>query len=293
MPRAKVLIHQYQILPNLAPRELEGASLLGAHVEGPYLAPGKKGCHNAELFCLPDSTSLEEAYGKRNLEKVIKLVTLAPELANNQSHIEQLSRSQVRISLGHSAASYRQGIEAVQGGAVAITHVFNAMEPLHHREPGLAGMISSNEVSPFYSLIADGVHVHPAVATMAYRANPGKCMLITDSVELAGLQDGDYPGHAQVSQMQRKEGSKVTIAGTETLIGSCVSLDKCVKNLVSWSDCSLAEAVRCVTENIADMMGLEDRGKLLEGRRADFVVLNDEGTVLETWVGGKRAWKRE
>ena len=265
---------------------------MGAHVEGPYLAPQRKGCHNADFFCLPDSTSLEEVYGKENLEKAIKLVTLAPELPDSQTCIEKLSSSQVRVSLGHSAASYEQGVRAVRGGATAITHIFNAMAPLHHREPGLGGMISSNEVGPYYSLIADGIHVHPAVATLAYRANPAKCMLITDSVELAGLPDGDYPGHAQISQTQRKEGNKVSIAGTDTLIGSCVSLDECVKNLMSWSKCSVAEAVRCATENIADMMGLEDRGKLLEGRRADFVVLNDEGTVLETWVGGKRTWTR-
>lgn len=232
-------------------------------------------------------------YGTENMERSIKLVTVAPEMPDCEALIEQLVKGSIKVSLGHSAATYEQGVRAVQRGAVGITHVFNAMEPLHHRNAGLAGLMGSREVQPYYSLIADGVHLHPAVTTVAYRANPERCVLITDSIELAGLPDGDYPGHAQVPQTQTKKGARVTIKDTDTLIGSCSTLDECVRNLMSWSGCSVAEAVRCVTENVADMMGLEDRGRLEQGRRADFVVMNDEGVILETWVGGKKMWQRE
>jgi N-acetylglucosamine-6-phosphate deacetylase len=130
---------------------------------------------------------------------------------------------------------------------------------------------------------------------MLFRANPAKCILITDSIELAGLPDGTYPGHAQVSSQQTKKGTRVVIEGTETLIGSCISLRECAANLLKWSGCSVAEAVKCVTENIADFMGETEKGKLEEGRCADLVVLDDsEGLeVVSTWIRGRRAWPQD
>ncbi|MCJ1372415.1 hypothetical protein MMC20_003639 [Loxospora ochrophaea] len=166
------------------------------------------------------------------------------------------------------------------------------MNPLNHRVPGLAGLIVSPE-APFFSLIPDGIHLHPATLTMAYRANPHKCILITDSIEMAGMPDGIYPGHAQIPHTQNKKGNKVTINGTDTLIGSCISIDECVRNLWKWSGCTLPEAIRCVTENIADLMDLTDRGILEPGRRADFVILNEKGHVMETWLHGEMAYKRQ
>jgi len=146
--------------------------------------------------------------------------------------------------------------------------------------------------SPYFSIIPDGNHLHPSVATLLFRANPAKCILITDSIELAGLDDGVYSGHAQIPHPQRKTGSKVTIDGTDTLVGGCASLQECMRNMMQWSGCNVAEAVRCVTENVADLMGFDDRGRLEAGRRADFVVLNDEGEVLQTWVAGKKVWEK-
>lgn len=249
------------------------------------------------------ATSIRDVYGPATSS--IKLVTLAPELPGANESIANLAASMnTRVSLGHSAASYDAGISALKAGATCLTHVFNAMEPLHHRNPGLAGLIALPSTHkekdgegrsiepPYFSLIPDGIHLHPATLTLAFRANPRKCVLITDSIELAGLPDGLYPGNAQIAHQQRKIGNRVTIEGTDTLIGSCCSIDECVRNLVEWSGCGLAEAVRCVTENVAEVMGLEDRGKIEEGRRADFVVLGDEGEVEETWVGGKRVWRR-
>ena len=111
---------------------------------------------------------------------------------------------------------------------------------------------------------------------------------MTDSIELSGLPDGVYPGHAQIPFEQLKQGNKVTISGTQTLIGTCIGLDECVRNLMAWAEIGVEEAVRCVTENVADAMGLVDRGKLEVGRRGDFVVLSEDGKVLETWILGER-----
>ena len=193
------------------------------------------------------------------------------------------------ISLGHSSATYSEGLAALDVGATALTHTFNAMPPLHHREPGLAGLMTTGRC--YYSVIADGIHLHPATLSLAFRNDPAKCILITDSIEMTGMPDGVYPGHGQIVQRQRKEGNMITIEGTETLIGSCCMLDECVRNLVSMTGCGLAEAVRCVTENVAEMMGEGKRGRLEPGRRADFAILDTRGFVKETWVGGRRVWR--
>jgi N-acetylglucosamine-6-phosphate deacetylase len=286
-----------QILPSLKPRDIEDcASLLGAHAEGPYLHASKKGAHNSSLF-KDAAVRPRDVYGPcGESSEVLKLVTLAPETPSSAALIRDLTSKGVKVSLGHSSASYDQGLEAIKAGATALTHTLNAMAPLHHRDPGLAGLISmpsdTDVSSPYYTIIPDGNHLHPSVATMLFRAKPDKCIFITDSIELAGLDDGVYPGHAQIAHQQRKTGSKVTIDGTETLVGGCASLQACVQNVMKWSGCNVAQAVRCVTENVADLMGDKTRGKLEAGRRADFVILNEEGEVLQTWVAGRKVWER-
>ena len=236
---------------------------------------------------IPVSKSPIDVYGGKQISAAVKLVTLAPELEGSTEIIEMLGKRGIRVSLGHSASDYDTGLTALRAGAGALTHVFNAMNPLHHRQPSLPGLMTSPE-SPFYSIIPDGIHLHPATVALAFRANPQKTMLITDSIELAGLPDGIYPGHAQIPQKQQKIGNKVTIANTDILIGSCIGIDECVRNLAAFSRCSLAESIRCATENIANFMGLTDRGILETGRRADIVVLDKAGRVQQTWVGGKR-----
>lgn len=279
------------ILPSLSPRSFpQAASLLGAHCEGPYLHPSKMGAHNETFFRKPTLTSPESLYGSTNLETTIKLITLAPELPGSVALIGHLRETypHLAISLGHSSATYDEGLAALAVGASALTHVFNAMAPLHHREPGLPGLMASGRC--YYSIIPDGIHLHAAALTIALRTDAAKCILITDSIELAGLPDGVHPGHGQIPHPQRKIGNHVTIEGTDTLVGSCCTLDECVRNMVSLTGCNLAEAVRCVTENVAQMMGESKRGVLEPGRRADFVVLTSEGYVKETWIGGERVW---
>ena len=216
----------------------------------------------------------------------VKMVTLAPELEGAINMVEDLVGRNIIVSLGHSAATYEQGVEALQAGGTMLTHVFNAMNPLHHRMPSLPGLLAS-KYAPFFSLIADGIHLHPATVTMAFRSNPEKCILISDSIELAGMPDGAYPGHAQIPHQQQKHGNKVTIFGTDTLIGSCCGLDECVRNLVQFSGCTWPEAIRCATQNIAELMNIKDRGRIEAGRRADLVVLDSKGTLKQTWVNGR------
>ncbi len=126
---------------------------------------------------------------------------------------------------------------------------------------------------------------------MAFRTNRERCVLISDAVEMAGLPDGVYPGHAKIPHRRRKRRNKVTLEGTETLIGSCISVDDCVRNLHEWSGCPLAEAVRCASENTAALMEDNERGVIEEGRKADFVVLDDSGKVIQTWIRGEMVYE--
>jgi len=287
-------VHYGQIVPALTPRTFStGADLLGAHLEGPFLSPAKKGAHNADYLQDPTQISPVHLYGHDNLTSAVRMITLAPELPGSTTLIGQLQEEypHIVISLGHSVAKYEEGLAALQLGARALTHVFNTMAPFEHRSPGLAGLMSTGRC--YYSIIPDGIHLHPSVVTMCLRTDPRKCVFITDSIELAGLPDGVHPGHWQIPLQQVKQGNRVTIQGTNTLIGSCCTLDECVRNAVAFTGCNLAEAVQCATENIADMMGEHKRGKLETGRRADFVVMDVDGMVLETWMEGRKVWQQE
>ena len=208
-------------MPILKPKTfVSGADLLGTHVEGPYINASKKGAHNAAYLVGPTQVSPSDLYGEDSLKNAVKLITLAPELPGAIALIGQLQEEypHIVISLGHSSATYEEGTAALQLGARALTHIFNAMNPLHHRLPGLAGLMGTGKC--YYSIIPDGIHLAPSIVTLCMRADARKCVFITDSIELAGLPDGVHPGHGQIPQQQLKQGNKVTILGTDTLIGS-------------------------------------------------------------------------
>jgi N-acetylglucosamine-6-phosphate deacetylase len=130
-----------QVLPHLRPQDFEdGASVLGSHVEGPFIAPSKKGAHDASNMHIPSEKSLGDVYGEENLRDSIKVLTLAPELPGAAKHIKRLAKEyNIRVSMGHSAATHEEGVAGVKAGANLLTHTFNAMNPLHHREPSLPG----------------------------------------------------------------------------------------------------------------------------------------------------------
>ena len=202
--------------------------------------------------------------------------------------------------MGHSTATYEQGLTGMSAGASGLTHTLNAMTSWASRAPGLAGLVSlprTGEVAPpWYTIIADGEHLHPNTVSLLHRSNPKRSIVITDSIELASLEDGTHPGHSQIPFEQVKSGTRATIAGTDTLIGGCIPLQKSVRNLMDWSGCDIAEAVGTVTENVAAFMNIDGqggRGILKEGRRADLTVLSEEGEVLQTWIAGHKVWDKE
>lgn len=294
---------------------------MGCHVEGPYLHPAKKGAHNDKYFKTPILHPYRDVYGHDNLQDVIKYITIAPELEGAIDMIQDIRKSypHITISIGHSTASYDVGVQAIETGARSLTHVFNAMNPLHHREPGLAGTLGTPSIdavngqspaastdppdprrptSPYCSMIPDLVHLHPAILRMCYQSDPTRCILITDSIELAGLPDGVYPPNGQITYAQRKMGNRATNVAdadkgeVETLIGSCITLPEGVRNMRAATGVPFAEAARCASTNIADLMADESRGRLVAGKRADFVVFDQRGFVKQTWIAGQLVFRR-
>ena len=263
----------------------EGARVLGAHLEGPFLAPERKGAHDPANLRSVDLGFLRELLRS---EKV-KLMTLAPELPKSLEGIELLLEEGAVASAGHTEATYEKVMRAADAGLRLGTHLYNAMRSLAHREPGTVGALLTHDRIRT-GIIADGVHVHEAAIRLAHRAKGSESLiLVTDAMEAAGMPQGDYElGGRKV----RLEDGAVRLPDG-TLAGSALTMDEAVRNTVRFLGVSLAQAVRMAAETPAAALNLDGKGKIAVGCDADLVLLNEEGTVLETIVSGERVYERE
>ena len=263
----------------------EGARVLGAHLEGPFLAPERKGAHDPANLRSVDLSLLRELLSSGK----VKLMTLAPELPKSLEGIELLLEEGAVASAGHTEATYEEVMRAADAGLRLGTHLYNAMRPLAHREPGTVGALLTHDRIRT-GIIADGVHVHEAAIRLAYRAKGSEgLILVTDAMEAAGMPQGDYElGGRKV----RLEDSAVRLPDG-TLAGSTLTMDEAVRNTVRFLGVSLAQAVRMAAETPAAALNLDGKGKIAVGCDADLVLLDEEGTVLETIVSGERVYERE
>ena len=237
--------------------------MAGAHLEGPFLG-GRPGAHPVGLLRPIDHDWLAA------LPPVVRLVTLAPELAGAQRAIAALVGRGVVVSLGHGAPTVEQVLAAVDAGAAMVTHLFNGMPPFHHRDPGLAGVALTDD-RLVVGLIADLVHVHPTALRLALRAKGGDGVaLVTDAVARAAREAG---------ALRLADG---------TLAGSALTMVGAVRNVVSAAGVDLATAVTAASTTPARLLGLTERGRLCVGARADVVALTDDLEVEAVWVGGER-----
>lgn len=389
------------------------AHLLGWHAEGPFLQMSKRGAHSPALI-IPASDgfeTFESIYSPENLAEAedwlmsgdgdhdtvgVRMITAAPEVEGVMEAINEASKRGICFCIGHSMATTDIAAAAVRNGARCITHLFNAMPQLHHRDPSIIGLLgaspylspsssstflpfpsaiisalkasippstkepSNNHISeafdeirtppqtpmllaeqayeksrlptdksivspgpaaiaamplesrrssesepknsvttipfdrPFYGIIVDGIHSHPNSVRLAHSAHPDGCILITDAMKVLDphLKDGVHDWRD--GRRFYKEGDKLYVEGTTTLAGSVVTLDKCVRNFVRYTGCSIGQAIKCATYNPARCLNIESKkGTLRAGADADLVVLDHQGNVLSTWVKGKIVWAKK
>lgn len=255
--------------------------VLGSHLEGPFLAPERRGAHDARFLREPEPEAVEELLGAAR--GTLRTATIAPELPNALEAIGVLIEAGVVVGVGHTAADYAQASRAFEVGARLLTHAFNAMPGIHHRAPGpVMAAIENPEVT--LELVLDGLHVHPSVAALLFREAPGRVALVTDAMAAAGASDGDY----------RLGGLNVTVhdglavlSGTDTIAGSTLTQDAALRNAVTLAGVDPVAAVAALTRTPAHVLGEDHRlGRLHTGYVADAVLLDHDWRVRDVVADG-------
>lgn len=254
---------------------------LGLHLEGPFLAPERRGAHDARLIA-PPSRDLVGAEGW-SAEGGVALVTLAPELPGALDVVRDLTDRGVVVAAGHTSATAAQATAAIDAGIRYVTHLFNAMAPLHHRAPGIAGVALTDD-RVHVGLIADGLHVAPPMVALAARLLGPRLSLVTDAVAALGAPPGPVRLGGLTAAACEADGGVRLDDGT--LAGSTLSLDRAVRNVMAFAGVPLADAVRAVAAAPATVLGLPDRGVITPGAVGDLVLLTPEGHVVATVVAG-------
>lgn len=265
-----------------------GAEPLGLHFEGPFLSPERPGAHAVAHLRSPSP----EAITDWSADTGIALVTLAPELPGALDVIRALVERDVTVSLGHSLATVDQATAAVDAGARWITHLFNAMAPLHHRDPGLAGLALTDDRVEV-GVIADGLHLHPLTVDLVHRSVGDRLTLVTDAVAALGAP----PGRLRLGDVEAVADGESVRLPDGTLAGSVLSMNQAVSNLMTYTGCELADAVEAASATPARVLGprwAAGRGAVVEGGPADLVLLRPgpEGLdVVTTIIGGQVAYE--
>jgi len=252
---------------------------LGIHLEGPFISHARRGVHPPENL-LPATMPLFEKFWQAARGR-IRMMTIAPELADAPEVIAEAARRGVCVSLGHSDADFAAAERGIAAGARHATHTFNAMRPLDHRSPGILGaVLTDRRVSA--DIIADGVHLDPAIVKLFADAKGlEQTVLITDATSATGMPEGRY--RLGSFEVDVRDG-KCMVDGK--LAGSVLTMDRAVRNLARFAEWDLPQAVAAASQNPARVARIANKGVLAVGADADFVVLNSEGEVLRTFVGG-------
>ncbi|HEX7055660.1 MAG TPA: N-acetylglucosamine-6-phosphate deacetylase [Bacilli bacterium] len=267
-----------------------GAEPAGIHLEGPFLNAERCGAQDPKYI---RGGTIAELDGYMRLAKGnVRLITIAPEQEGNMEVVRYAAKAGITVSIGHSDANLATVREAIAAGATHVTHLFNGMRGIHHREPGTAGAaLMFDELA--VELICDGIHVHKDLVSYVYRVKPAdKIVLITDCVQAAGQPDGEYrladlPVILKDGQVRLKNAD----GSAGNLAGSSLTLDKALQNARSYTNKSLAEVLPSLTINPARQIGLDRRkGSIEQGKDADLVILDDGLHVLATYVKGKKVF---
>ncbi len=272
-------------LKDVREAESRGARILGAHLESPYISMNKRGAQPPEAI---RPVSIEEI--NEMIKEGVRMITIAPEVEGALEAIKILKEAGVVVSLGHSEASWEEAIKGVNAGISKATHLFNAMPPLHHRQPGCVGVALTDE-RVACEVIADFVHLHPLTVKLIVKSKgKDKVMLITDSTPFTSLPDGEYNWLGERT-IVKQEGRIFFKDTPDVLAGSALTLDQAIRNVVSLGF-PLKDAIQMATLNPAREANLKGLGRIAVGNDADLVVLDEELRVCITLIKGKIIYKK-
>jgi N-acetylglucosamine-6-phosphate deacetylase len=260
----------------------EGAIFCGIYMEGPFISAIKKGAQRDDYIRKPDY------YYYQNMQKIsgnrIKVVTIAPEIDGAMDFINE-AKDEVVISIAHTAADYDTADEALNRGAKQITHLYNAMPPLNHRNPGVIGAALDHS-DCMVELICDGLHIHPSVIRATFQMfGEDRIILISDSMMATGMPDGEY---SLGGQDVKVTGQKATLLADGALAGSVTNLMECVRYLVSKVGIPIESAIKCAAVNPAKAIGIYDTfGSISKGKMANIVLMDKDFNIVNVVVKGK------
>lgn len=257
--------------------DLEGAQILGVHLEGPFISEKYKGAQREDFILKPDYAYIEEYID------IIKIITIAPEIEGSIDFIETIKKeSNTTLSIGHSGASYEEAMAAIKAGISHCTHIFNAMTPLHHRNPGVVAATFNSDIT--CELIADKIHVHPELFKLIFNIKgEDKLVLVTDAIRASCMKDGCYDLGGQTVQV--REGKAQLANGT--LAGSLLTLNIAVKNFIEVTDAPIHQVIKLVSLNPARVIGIDDKkGSIEIGKDADIIIFDENINVKMVFIAG-------
>jgi N-acetylglucosamine-6-phosphate deacetylase len=276
------------IARNFVGKGLPGATMLGFHIEGPFINKKKKGGLSEECIYGSSPEKLDEIFSVTG--DALKMMTIAPEMPGNLNIIKTLVNYDVIASFAHSDATYEETIRGFEAGINHVTHIFNAMPPIHHRKPGpLTAIFEHDEIT--VQIISDGHHLHPSIVRLVHRIIGGdRCICITDGMHGIGLPEGMYLYNGR--EYESKDGAARYLDGT--LIGSTMSLGEIAVKFMNFSGCTFETAIKTVSGIPAKLLGIDNKkGSLQPGKDADIVVLDDDYSVYGTIVEGSLVHMKE
>jgi len=263
-----------------------GAEMLGIHLEGPFISSEKIGAQNPKYVITPDVALIKRWQKLSN--NLIKIVTLAPEEPQVLKLVKYLVKEKIIAAIGHSNATYEEACAAIKEGSDYATHIFNAMRPLHHRDPGvIAALLVDDNVS--VEIIADGIHLAPGTIELILKAKGyDQSILVTDAMRAKGMKDGKYDLGGQEVVVKKNEAR----LKDGTLAGSLLTMDQAIRNFMQFTHSDLSDAIKLTSINPAKKLGIFDRkGSIAVGKDADFVILDDNYQVRLTVCRGKIVYR--
>lgn len=267
--------------------DLGGANILGLHLEGPFINPRNRGGVSRRSIFPPSMQKLEDILSIA--EHNLRIMTMAPELRGSMDIVRGIVDRGIVASLGHSNASYEETLGGFDAGISHVTHIFNAMPSLHHRKPGpLLAIFESDQVT--VQIISDGVHLHPDIVKFLYRTiGEQRCICITDGIQAMGMPEGTYVYDGR--EYESKEGTARYRDGT--LIGTALGAGEIALRFMEFTDCSLETAIRTITRNPAQLLGIDDKkGSIEVGKDADIVVMDFDYSIWTTVINGRIVYRK-